>query len=222
MDDPALDAARHRQALAGLARINRVAGTVSIVWREIAILARELGAPLTVLDVASGAGDTLMAIGHKAQRKRLDLELHGMDISPTAVAMAQERAAKRGLHGCLFKQADILHTALARQYDVVMCSLFLHHLSDQDAVRLLTVMRDAARRLVLVSDLRRTGLGYAMAWLGARLLSRSPIVHNDAPVSVEAAFTSAEALALAQQAGLPGATVHNRWPQRFLMRWRRT
>jgi hypothetical protein len=102
-----------------------------------------------------------------------------------------------------------------------MCSLFLHHLSDGDARDLLGKMAQATTRLVLVNDLRRTQLGYALAWWGGRLITRSPIVHVDGPLSVAAAFTTAEALAMAEQSGLGGATIAHRWPQRFLLRWER-
>jgi hypothetical protein len=60
-----------------------------------------------------------------------------------------------------------------------------------------------------------------LACAGTRLLSRSPVVHVDGPRSVAAAFTPAEALDLAQRAGLTGATVVRRWPCRFLLTWRR-
>ena len=64
-------------------------------------------------------------------------------------------------------------------------------------------------------------LGYLLALIGTRVLSRSPIVHVDGPRSVRAAFTVFEALQLAEHAGLHGATIGWRWPFRFLMEWRR-
>jgi len=82
-------------------------------------------------------------------------------------------------------------------------------------------MRDAARHLVVVSDLRRTRLGYLFAWVGCRLLSRSRVFHVDGTRSVEAAFTMDEARRLAERAGLAGARIVARWPQRFLLTWRR-
>src|SRR5947208_702478 len=80
---------------------------------------------------------------------------------------------------------------------------------------------ELARWLVLVNDLERGPLGWMLAWLGTRLLSRSRIVHVDGPLSVEGAFTCAEVRALARRAGLDGATLTRRWPCRFLLAWRR-
>jgi hypothetical protein len=59
------------------------------------------------------------------------------------------------------------------------------------------------------------------AQLGSRVLTTSHVVHVDGPRSVEGAFTRAEALALAERAGLNGARVSRRWPFRWLLTWRR-
>jgi hypothetical protein len=83
-------------------------------------------------------------------------------------------------------------------------------------------MAAAAARAVGVTDLERSRAGLALAWLGSRVLSRSYVVHHDAPASVRAAFTRAEIAALAREAGLEGATVRRAWPERWTLWWRRT
>ena len=74
--------------------------------------------------------------------------------------------------------------------------------------------------MVLINDLVRSFAGFALAYVGTRLLSASRIVHTDGPRSVEAAFTGEEVQALAKQAGLQGATVQRRWPCRYLLTWK--
>ena len=83
-----------------------------------------------------------------------------------------------------FFALDVLAESIPEGYDVVTCSLFLHHLDETDAIGLLRKMADSAGRLVLVNDLIRSRMGYVLAWAGCRLLSRSPIVRHDGPVSV--------------------------------------
>ena len=102
-----------------------------------------------------------------------------------------------------------------------MCSLFLHHLDEEPAAQLLRVMAAAARRLVLVNDLRRGWDGLLLAHFAGLCLTRSPVVRVDAVRSVRAAFTLAEARRLAATAGLAGASVSRRWPARFLLTWQR-
>jgi hypothetical protein len=117
---------------------------------------------------------------------------------------------------------DALRDRLPTGFDVVTCSLFLHHLSEDDAIGLLTNMESAAGRLILVNDLARSRFNYCAVWLACRLLTRSRVVRFDGPASVRSAFTPTEALALADRAGLHGATVQSQFPCRFLLSWRRT
>ena len=86
---------------------------------------------------------------------------------------------------------------------------------------LLGRMKAAARRLVLVSDLRRSLLGYAFAGIGCRLLSRSDVFLEDGMRSIAAAFTTEEARRLAAESGLDGARLSQVWPQRWLLTWNR-
>jgi 2-polyprenyl-3-methyl-5-hydroxy-6-metoxy-1,4-benzoquinol methylase len=109
----------------------------------------------------------------------------------------------------------------AASVDVVMCSLFLHHLSEPDAVRVMAEMARVARRCVLVSDLRRCRAGLAAAFLATRIGTRSRVVRIDAVRSVRAAFTEDELSRLAETAGMRGSLVFRRWPFRMLMVWTR-
>ena len=82
-----------------------------------------------------------------------------------------------------------------------------------------------AARLLVVSDLRRSAAGYAVAWTTCRLLSRSPVVHFDGPVSVLAAWTPKELAALARDAGLAAdgrLSLRHCWPWRMLLTWEPT
>lgn len=217
MDDPALDPAAHRAALAGLARINRFSGSAAVLWPELAALARER--PIRVLDVATGAGDVPIALAKRAAAAGLNLTVLACDVSDTAVSQARRNAAAAGANVEFFRH-DALADPLPQGFDAVTCSLFLHHLDEADAVRLLAGMA-LAGRVVLVNDLSRCRVNLALVWLATRLLSRSPVVHEDGPLSVRAAFTPAEARLLAERAGLTGAAVAGRFPCRFLLTWRR-
>jgi SAM-dependent methyltransferase len=221
MDQPGLDERRHRQALRGLERVNALSRSSGILWPEIRRLAGQRpDVPLRVLDVACGAGDVALDLLRKAGRAGVKLSIAGCDISPTALRFARERASQKRFP-IEFFECDVLRGELPEGFDVVMCSLFLHHLTEEDALQLMRRMAAAAGRLVLINDLRRSQAGYWLAWLGSRILSRSDVVHTDAPLSVRAAFTGPEVLELAHRAGLEGGEIRRCWPQRFLFRWSR-
>ena len=222
MDQPGLDPAEHARALAGLRRINGISGLAGSLLAPIEALARRRpGAPLQVLELACGGGDTAIDLALLAQRRGLALELRACDLNPEAVTIARANAQRRGAAVELFCADALATPATTDRVDVVFCSLFLHHLPDADAERLLALMAQRARHLVLVNDLIRSRLGYALAWAGTRLLSRSWVVHTDGPLSVRAAFQPAEVLAMAERAGLAGAALQRCWPERYLLHWER-
>ncbi len=221
MDDPSLGPVSHHAALRGLARINRVSRSAEILWPAISTLARRDGStPLRILDVATGGGDVPIAIARRARRTGLRVEMHACDLSATALRYAASRAIAAGV-GVEFFQADVLKEPLPCAYDVVMSSLFLHHLERTQAVHVLRTLADATRGCLLINDLRRCTAGYVAAIISTRVLSRSPIVHFDGPQSVRAAFTIAEAAEIAASASLSGSRIVPRFPFRWLLEWRR-
>jgi 2-polyprenyl-3-methyl-5-hydroxy-6-metoxy-1,4-benzoquinol methylase len=221
MDDPALATERLQGALTGLTRLNFVSNSSRIVWRPIRQLALELKTNcLRVLDIATGSGDVPMALWRRAKRAGVSLEIQGIDFSARSVEFAREKGKRAGA-AITFECRNALTDDLPTNYDVVICSLFLHHLTNDDAVNLLRRMAAAAKRLALVNDLRRSTYGLTLAYVASRLLSRSEVVHVDALRSVRAAFTPSELQDMASKAGLRDAVIGHRWPARMLLHWRR-
>lgn len=215
MDQPGLDPTAHRRALDGLARVNAVSRTAMAVWRA---LNRALGRPqrLRLLDVACGGGDVTIALWSLARRAGVQAQIKGIDISGLAIDRAREKAECERA-SVRFEQGDVLTGRLEGGYDVVMSSLFLHHLDDSDAVRLLRTMAAAGPGLLIIDDLIRSPTGYLLALLGTRLLSRSRVVHVDGPRSVRSAFSTTEVAELARQAALGSVRIQRRWPSRWML-----
>ncbi len=219
MDAPGLDRARHLHALEALERVNRASLTAGRVWAEVRVLAREGVRPVRVLDVACGGGDVLLDVARRAARHGVEVLLCGCDLSEVALERARVRA--EGLSTIRFLAVDVLRDDLPDSHDIVCSSLFLHHLSRAEAVTLLRAMASGSPRVLLVQDLRRSRLGYALAWMGLHVLTTSDVARFDGPVSVQAAYTLEEARTLAADAGLEGAVVRRCWPERFTIRWAR-
>jgi len=213
MDDPSIDPAQHRRALVALERLNRASRTGASLWSAIAPFASN-DQPLRVLDIASGGGDVARAIYRRAVAAGVEAQVVGADISDTAVAHANQIGG-----GPTFVQLDAINVPLPTDFDVITSTLFLHHLQPADVVKLLSNMAGAARKGVVISDLARGRWCRFVSWVGTRAMTRSPIVHTDAMLSVSAAFTIDEMTDLAEAAGLGGATIRRCWPGRFVLTW---
>lgn len=225
MDQPDLCPRRHAHALAGLGRINALSRTETTYWGTLCKLQARLGLPrLRILDVACGGGDVARRLWHRADRAGLDWRIAGCDLSPVAVENARAAARKAGTDIHYFTHDILSDAPVSGAWDVVICSLFLHHLDEEQAVAMLSKMMrigESGPWLVLISDLERGLLAFLLTHVVCRLITTSDVVHTDGPRSVEAAFTPEEALALAGKAGMIGATVRRVWPFRWLLSWSR-
>ncbi len=219
MDDPDLEPERYLGSLRDLSRVNAATGSSRILWPEILAAVRATsGAPLRVLDVACGGGDVPIALLRRLRARALSVEIDGCDVNPVAVGQATDRAKSLGVSANFF-QLNVLEDALPDDYDIVMSSLFLHHLSGDEARDFLSNAAAAARRSVLIHDLVRCRAGLWLAQIGVRLLFCNDVCVHDGPRSVKGAFTIEEVRALAVDAGLDACRIEIRFPYRFLLQW---
>lgn len=221
MDDPALNSHEHERALRALARLNACSGSVWALWQPIRRLAAALNRKqLRILDVATGCADNPISLWELGKRAGLELTIDGCDISDTALAVSQEAAMRAGAPSKFFK-LNVMNEALPNDYDVIMSSLFTHHLVEEDVVKLLTKMKSSAKHMLVVNDLVRSYPSLMMVSMATQILSRSSVIHFDGPASVRAAFTPEELKTLAHDAGLNSANIVERFPCRMMLVWRR-
>ncbi len=217
MDDPALDAGQHLDALRALSRINalsRTAPQLAAAVRRLTPRRRPEARPLHVIDVACGGGDVTLDL---ARRLGPGYRVTGIDVSPRAVARAAGLAARTGVVAT-FEVCDVLAAACPR-CDIAVSSLFLHHLDDGPAGTVLRGMAAAATVGGVVSDLVRSRRGLALAYLATQVLTTSHVARVDGPRSVRAARTLDEVRSLLGAAGLHDARLRRAWPERVVIEW---
>jgi ubiquinone/menaquinone biosynthesis C-methylase UbiE len=181
-------------------------------FRDIALINRRFGGtavvrfalrrlnPRTLLDVCAGVADIPNAILASERRRGKALAVTCLDNNETLIGLARERHA--GDPGIEFVHGDA--TALPFDdgaFDVAMCNLALHHFDPPAAIALLRELRRVSRLTPIVTDLSRSQLALLAAWTFSRIFTRNRLTRNDAPLSARRAYTAAEAIALAREAG---------------------
>lgn len=158
-------------------------------------------APLCVLDAGSGGGDMLRRVEKLGRRLGRTVRLIGVDLNPWSKRAAEQIAPQGGIR---YETADIFAFEPETQVDVILCSLFTHHLTNEQIVQYLHWVDGRANRGWFINDLHRHPLPYYFIRLMTRLFSRNRLIRNDAAVSVSRAFTVSEWRELVRQAGLEG------------------
>jgi 2-polyprenyl-3-methyl-5-hydroxy-6-metoxy-1,4-benzoquinol methylase len=183
--------------LRNLRQLNRYFGS----YRLIAHFLRRWLKPqsrMRILDLATGSGDIPRFIVDYGRRVGAKVTIDAVDQQSSTVEIA--RALSAGYPEIEFLQGDIL-TLTREPYDMVVCSLALHHFSEADAVTVLKRCRELSTRYVLVSDLRRGALATVGVFLLTSLLFREKMTRVDARLSAARAFSFHEFRILAERAG---------------------
>ena len=157
------------------------------------------GAKMRVVDLATGSGDIPRVLVDYARKVSAQIEVDAVDRQAATLDIA--RGLSAGYPEISYHAANILEWDRPQGYDIALCSLVLHHFSDDDAVRLLRRCRALSRRFALVSDLRRGFLLRAGVYMLTALIFREPMTRFDARLSAKRAFSFVEMRQLAIQAG---------------------
>ena len=157
--------------------------------------------PLRVLDVGTGSADIPEALLGWAEQRHLPIEIDAVDSREEIIAAAFDLIEDRP--GLRLDIADVKSLRYRdASYDVVHCSLLLHHLDPDEAVTALREMRRVCRLGIVINDLDRRPWALLGAWVLGHVFAYRRYSRHDAPMSVRRAYRPAEVAQLAARAGL--------------------
>jgi 2-polyprenyl-3-methyl-5-hydroxy-6-metoxy-1,4-benzoquinol methylase len=198
MDRPESVSAELERDLHNIRRFNRWFGSYALISFFLRRWIRP-GARLRIVDLATGSGDIPRLIADYARKIGAVVRIDALDQQAATLEIAKKLSLR--YPNIAFIQANLLEWAPPEPYDIVLCTMALHHFSEQDAVRVLGRGREFSRKFVLVSDLRRGLLGMIGVYFLTATIFREPMTKHDAQLSMARAFSFSEMRSLAQRAG---------------------
>jgi ubiquinone/menaquinone biosynthesis C-methylase UbiE len=208
MDEPGVDPAELHRTLKDLARVNRTFGGTRAVLRHLDGLCTDRRGTLRLLDVGTGYADIPRAVVRWARARELAIEIDALEPHPIIRGLAARACAD-------YPEIHLREgNGLALPYsnggvDVAFASQILHHLEGDEPVRFLAELDRVARCGVVVSDLRRGAWPYLLTRVTLSVLSRSPLIRQDGPLSIRRGFTPQELVDLARAAGWEAPRVYS-------------
>jgi 2-polyprenyl-3-methyl-5-hydroxy-6-metoxy-1,4-benzoquinol methylase len=201
MDRPDVNKAWLREELEILQKINRFGAHRLMVRYMNRLLDSRKVEELRVLDLATGGADIPRAIVAWARKSGTKINVTAVDGNEEVLRSAREWC--RDWPEIQLERCNLLELPYrAESFDIVICSLALHHFTTEDAIGVLRRMNEIARVGYALNDLQRSWLTIWTSELLARTIMRSPIVRHDGPQSFRAAFTVRELRSMAEQAGM--------------------
>jgi trans-aconitate methyltransferase len=173
-----------RACLRDLAQSNRITFNNRPTLQWLQSIAHAQGA-LHIVDVGSGGGDMLRQIEQWANRNNIAVRLTGIDLNPHAAQAAREVSPNASIE---WITGDAFSYQPAAPIDIVISSLFTHHLPDDDIIRFLAWMERVAQRGWFINDLHRERMPYYGYQLLARVMRWHRFVQHDGPISIRRAF----------------------------------
>jgi len=187
-----------RASLADLVRINRRWGGHSTLRGLLAQVVHP-NETFSLLDVGAASGD----MGARVREWYPLARVTSLDKLATHLAACPTPRVAGDAFQLPFRRGA---------FDLVLCSLFLHHFTNEQIVHLLRGFGETARRHVLVLDLDRNPIAYYFVPWTKWIFKWDPVTVNDAAISVEAAFRPKELEALARGAGLANPRARAYYP----------
>ncbi len=175
---------------------------------------------LTIADLGCGGGDTLKLLAVWGRKNKMTLQLTGMDANPHIIEFARNNC--RDYPEISFETVDIFsHDFQQRTYDIVLGTLFFHHFHTTVLIDFFSRLKKQVRMGFVLNDIHRHWLAFHSIRLLTRLLSKSPMVKFDAPLSVLRAFTKKELVIIFANAGVEPIRIGWKWAFRWLAVYRR-
>jgi SAM-dependent methyltransferase len=141
---------------------------------------------IKLVDVGCGYGDMLRRIEHWAAKRRVTMELVGVDVNANAVRAARE--AKPASSRVRYVLGDACECVEAQDSDVITASGMTHHLREHEIVRLLEWMERTARVGWIITDLHRMAVPYRVFSVIARGPWWHRFIRADGMASIRRAF----------------------------------
>jgi 2-polyprenyl-3-methyl-5-hydroxy-6-metoxy-1,4-benzoquinol methylase len=210
MDAPYANPQILRQDHGNLRTINKYFGGLRSIRKHAMDLVSRIDRnnPVRILDLATGSADHPIALIELARTLGRSFQITAVERSPLTLSIARERTAQ--YPEISVEQGDVLALQYPpKSYDIVLCSLAIHHFSRNDAIQILRMMSTISRIGLIVNDLYRSWPAAWTAWIYTHLTTRNPMTLNDSYVSVLRAFTPGELREMADEAGVPNPQIYS-------------
>jgi ubiquinone/menaquinone biosynthesis C-methylase UbiE len=206
MDDFSIQDERIDRALHELNIINKYLGGISTTKSALSYFIQSKKDELKILDIGSGSSDNLLA----AKTKYPNLKIFSIDKNLRVLTNSKKLSNKIN--------ADAFSLPLKnKSYDIVHAALFLHHFTEEQIQILIKEFLRIAERGIIINDLQRS----YFALLGIKILtvlfSKSEMVKNDGPLSVQRGFTKSELVNLFSNTGIKNFIIKWNWAFRWMV-----
>lgn len=196
--------------------LNRTTGGHAISLKGIKQLATDSAKTYHIVDLGCGSGDSMRAYADWARKNNFKVQLTGVDMNADVIEYLKKHCSTYPeITGITADYQDFLDRNSS--VDIVHCSLFCHHLNEDELLKMFTYFSEKVTTGFVINDLQRNWLAYYSAWVFTRLFNGTILAKNDGPVSVLRAFKASELKHLLGKANIKNYVIQKKRFFRFLI-----
>lgn len=215
MDDFSQSGEVIKQTLKELDRINTLLGGNQVSTNGLKkLLSKEKGNSFYIADLGCGGGDLMVEMSKWGNKNGYNLSFTGIDANASIVDYARENT--KSYSNIDYKDLNIFSPEFKKmKFDVVHCSLFTHHFTDEQLSILIKQLLTQSKIGIVINDLHRHTISYYFTKWVISALSKSEMVRYDSIVSVARSFKRKELLSILEKAETRHFSLTWKWAYRW-------
>jgi 2-polyprenyl-3-methyl-5-hydroxy-6-metoxy-1,4-benzoquinol methylase len=216
MDDFAMEGPILKDALDKIASINQLLGGNKLTLLGVKQLLKKSdpASEITIVDVGCGNGDMLRTLADYGIKKRLKLKLIGIDANNFTVNHARQLSGE--YNNISYRCEDIFDEAFKElQYDIVLCTLTLHHFKDVEIKQIMTIFYQNAKLGIVINDLQRSAVSYRLFQGLCFVFGLNDMSREDGLISILRGFKKKDLTQFSKELKFNNYTVQWKWAFRY-------
>jgi 2-polyprenyl-3-methyl-5-hydroxy-6-metoxy-1,4-benzoquinol methylase len=216
MDDFALEGEQLRDALDKIASINQLLGGNKLTLQGLQLVLKSIpkNKEITLVDVGCGNGDMLRVIANYAKKNSYTFNLIGIDANAFTINHAKKLS--QNYPTIRYQCVDIFDANFdSLKYDVLLCTLTLHHFKDDEIVKLMSLFYKNASIGIIINDLQRSSLSYRLFQALCFVFRLNPMSREDGLISILRGFKKSELIRFSEKLQFKKYSIHWKWAFRY-------
>ncbi|MDT0621593.1 methyltransferase domain-containing protein [Croceitalea vernalis] len=215
MDDPNMDAEKYERAYLDINRCNKLLGGYGITITEVQKLLRSHPKKsYTILDMGCGDGEMLRRISKVIDNEDFSLKLIGVDLRDDVLDIARSKSTE--YNNISFIKQDILDIEDDFDCDIILCTLTMHHFTNDQIKVFLNKFVSLAKVGVVINDLERSKISYQLFKLFSFFFIKTEIAKIDGLISISKGFKKGDLTSFSKQLTQAEHLIKWKWAFRYL------
>jgi len=216
MDDFDMKGELLRDNLDEIAKINRFLGGNRLTIQGVQDLLIDVpkSREVTIVDVGCGNGDMLRILADYGLKNNWSFRLIGIDANDFTISHAKQLSKKYS--NISYQCVDIFEKSYEElQYDIVLCTLTLHHFKDDEIIYLLRIFYINTNIGIVINDLHRNIIAYRLYQGVCFLFRLNTMTTEDGLTSILRGFKNEELINFSEELNFSNYKVRWKWAFRY-------